>query len=76
LQLQDVKITTANGHPQVTAVKSWNFGGQRDWSGRVMTHLAFERENGKWVISSEREGLITQSIPFKQGSAEIAGKPH
>jgi hypothetical protein len=75
LAVRDVKIASVNGHPEVTAVKSWDFGGQKDWTGHVLTHLTLERQNGRWVIASERERLIRESVPFKPGSAEVAGTP-
>lgn len=73
LALQDVKITSVNGQPEVTAVKSWDFGGQKDWTGQVLTHLIFQRESGKWVITSERERLIRESVPFSPGSPASTG---
>ena len=75
LELHDIQIASVDGHPDVTAVKAWSFGGQRDWTGQVVTHLGFARENGRWVIVSERERLINESVPFGEGTAALSKAP-
>jgi hypothetical protein len=65
LSLSDVHISEINGRPEVTAVKTWSFGGRADWTGQVITHLQLEKQKGRWVIVSERERLVHESIPFQ-----------
>lgn len=65
LSLSDVHISEINGRPEVTAVKTWSFGGRADWTGQVITHLQLEKQKGRWVIVSERERLVRESIPFQ-----------
>lgn len=64
LTLSDVRIFEAAQLPEATAVKTWSFGGRKDWAGQVVTHLRFAKEDGHWVIVSERERLVTQNSPF------------
>jgi hypothetical protein len=72
LSLSNVQINTRSGNPEVTALKSWDFGGRKDWVGQVITHLTLEREDGRWVISSERERLVKDSVPFGGVDASVS----
>jgi hypothetical protein len=48
----------------VIARKTWSFGGRKDWTGQVVTHLGLVKENGHWVIASERERLVQQNHSY------------
>ena len=65
LSLSDVRIFQVGDRPEVTALKTWSFGGNKEWIGQAITHLQLEKENGRWVIVSERERLVRQQIPFE-----------
>jgi hypothetical protein len=67
LALSDVQIFEAGDHPEVRARKTWSFGGHKDWTGQVITHLELAKEQGRWVIVSERERLVHQNVPFGGG---------
>jgi hypothetical protein len=56
---------TGSDRPEATFLKRWDFGGGKsDWHGQVISHLSFTKENGRWVISAERERLVETSVPF------------
>jgi hypothetical protein len=68
-QIREIKISnlqiTDTHPPEATFLKTWNFGGvESDWKGQVISHLVFTQENGRWVISSERERLVQVAVPF------------
>jgi hypothetical protein len=68
-QIREIKISnlkiTGSDRPEATFLKTWNFGGVKsDWRGQVISHLAFSKEHGTWVISSERERLVQITVPF------------
>jgi hypothetical protein len=65
VSLSDVRIFQVGDRPEVTALKTWSFGGNKEWIGQAITHLQLEKENGRWVIVSERERLVRQQIPFE-----------
>lgn len=69
LAISNVQISRASGTPEATLLKTWNFGGYKDWKGQVVSHLTFEKQNGRWVISAERERLVQESVPFASAGA-------
>jgi hypothetical protein len=76
LALRDVRIFGTSDHPDVTAIKTWSFGGHRDWQGQVLTHLQLANENGNWLIVSERERLVHEDVPFGADPTTTATSGH
>jgi hypothetical protein len=58
LEIRDVRISQKPRGAEARLTKSWDFGGEMDFSGEVVSHLIFENHNGQWLISAERESEI------------------
>lgn len=69
LDLSNIQITTEGSQPEATAVKTWSFGGgETEWRGQVTIYFMFQKVNGRWAISSEREHLAVPGQPVADGS--------
>jgi hypothetical protein len=60
LDVDEVRFEHNPSGLESTLRKTWNYTGQRDFSGAVISRLTFEKFNGRLVISAERERLLWQ----------------
>jgi hypothetical protein len=58
LEIRDVRISQTPQDTEVRLTKSWDFGGDMNFSGEVVSQLTFGNYNGEWLISAEREREI------------------
>ncbi len=64
LDLSSIQIMTEGSQPEAAAVKTWSFGGgETEWRGQANIYFTFQKVDGRWVISSEREHLTVASQP-------------
>lgn len=57
ISLSDMNVSLGENGTQATAEfdKEWDFRGSRSSSGKVRSQLRFKNENGRWLITGERD---------------------
>jgi ketosteroid isomerase-like protein len=58
IEVSDVQFERNDRGLEATLHKLWEFNGARKFSGEVVSRLTFEKVNGEWRISAERERLV------------------
>jgi hypothetical protein len=58
LEIRDLRISPTLQGTEARLTKSWDFGGDINFSGEVVSQLVFQSYDGQWLISAEREREI------------------